>query len=82
VRAAGESAPRRRAGTGQISADVLVDVLAQAGTYQAPDQAKALLREWAAIAVAVLDDRHRTRRQRPPDDTYSPGSLFCSMSFD
>ena len=41
-----------------------MDILAQSSTYQSAEQSASMLREWGQIAVAVLDDRHRARRNR------------------
>ena len=68
---------------GRIAADVLVDILAQSSTYQSAEQSASMLREWAQIAVAVLDDRHRARRNRENDagSGYNVGAMFCGLDF-
>ena len=70
-------------GRGRISPDVLVDILAQSSTYQSAEQSASMLREWAQIAVAVLDDRHRARRNRENDagSGYNVGAMFCGLDF-
>ena len=70
-------------GRGRIAADVLVDILAQSSTYQSAEQSASMLREWSRIAVAVLDDRHRARRNRENDapSGYNVGAMFCGLDF-
>ena len=70
-------------GRGRIAPAVLVDILAQSLTYQSAEQSASMLREWAQIAVAVLDDRHRARRNRENDagSGYNVGAMFCGLDF-
>ena len=70
-------------GRGRIAPAVLVDILAQSSTYQSAEQSASMLREWAQIAVAVLDDRHRARRNRENDSGsgYNVGAMFCGLDF-
>ena len=70
-------------GRGRIAPAVLVDILAQSSTYQSAEQSASMLREWAQIAVAVLDDRHRARRNRENDASsgYNVGAMFCGLDF-
>ena len=70
-------------GRGRIAPAVLVDILAQSSTYQSAEQSASMLREWAQIAVAVLDDRHRARRNRENESGsgYNVGAMFCGLDF-
>ena len=48
-------------GTGNIDVRTFVDVLSQAVNYQGPDQSNAMLRDYTAVAVTVLEQRYEAK---------------------
>ena len=64
--------------SGVVHPDTFVEVLSQAVHYQGPDQSKAMLRDYTAVAVTVLENRQASAREKEAKKSAIWDHLVCA----